>query len=197
MRKPRRRTSIYERHEAKVDHNGPIPAHRPELGQCWPWTASFYRNGYGQIGIGGRGAGVTGAHRVAWERAYGPIPEGKWVLHKCDNRRCQRPDHLFLGDNPSNVDDMLSKGRAAWQVDPAMPYLQRGDGHWARRTPERIQRGSSKGSAKLTETQVLQILQRYAGGERNKAALGRAFGVSEVLIGKIVRREIWTHVQFP
>ncbi len=82
---------------------------------CWLWTAcrqSFQgktkRPGYGKIGDG---SSSRYAHRVSWELHYGPIPEGKDVLHDCDNPGCVRPDHLFLGDQPANMRDAWKKGR--------------------------------------------------------------------------------------
>lgn len=77
--------------------------------QCWEWTAAFFRAGYGKFAIEHRK--IEGAHRVAWILAHGPIPNGLWVLHKCDVRRCCNPSHLFLGTVSDNVQDMLRKGR--------------------------------------------------------------------------------------
>ena len=75
--------------------------------ECWVWTGKR-RSGYGRFLIKGR---AVSAHRVAWELAYGPIPHGKEVCHRCDNPPCVRPDHLFLGDRRANMADAGSKGR--------------------------------------------------------------------------------------
>lgn len=76
------------------------------------WNSTFRRDcngtGYPEIGIGGR---LRGVHRVAYERFCGPIPAGVFVLHSCDNRRCWKPDHLFLGSQADNIADMIAKGR--------------------------------------------------------------------------------------
>ena len=75
---------------------------------CWEWTAYLNKQGYGRYGIG---SNVYRAHRLAFEEAYGPIPEGMFVCHKCDNPSCVRPDHLFLGTNSDNLKDCSAKGR--------------------------------------------------------------------------------------
>jgi hypothetical protein len=94
---------------SKVDKNGPVPAHRPELGPCWVWTLKGRR--YGKVQFGGTTYLV---HRLSWQLANGPIPEDKpYVLHRCDNTICVRPDHLFTGTAEDNTHDMLSKGRWA------------------------------------------------------------------------------------
>jgi hypothetical protein len=69
---------------------------------CWNWTASRMTSGYGQIGIGGKYGRPHGAHRVAYELAVGPIPEGMQVDHMCHNKLCVNPDHLRAVTNKQN-----------------------------------------------------------------------------------------------
>jgi hypothetical protein len=78
---------------------------------CWEWQGHRSR-GYGELQIGRRGAQrKTLAHRISWEMHNGPIPVGLEVCHRCDNPPCVRPDHLFLGTQIDNANDMWSKGR--------------------------------------------------------------------------------------
>jgi hypothetical protein len=75
---------------------------------CWEWTGSRNKYGYGVIGINWK---TKLTHRVAYELKNGPIPEGLFVCHHCDNPCCVRPDHLFLGSQKDNMIDMVKKGR--------------------------------------------------------------------------------------
>lgn len=109
-----------ERFWPKVNKEGAF--HSPELGRCWEWTASTIHTGYGRFSIGARS---IASHRASWQFAYGPIPEGLCVLHRCDNPPCCNPEHLFLGTHADNAQDREAK--------------QRGGRPWAtrQRKPER------------------------------------------------------------
>lgn len=139
---------------------------------CWLWDGPPRHNGYGEIRINGRNGKTLRAHRVAWEIANGPIPEGLCVMHKCDNRICVRPDHLSIGTVADNQADMARKGRA--KGNP--------------------QKGEFSGHHKLTEKQVLEIRKRFANGETDKHILGVKFGVTRQSIHLIVTRRQWSHI---
>ena len=75
---------------AKVDKNGPVPAHRPDLGPCWSWMAATNEGGYGTFCA----VRQMFAHRWSYANLVGPIPDGLALDHLCRNRACVRPDHL-------------------------------------------------------------------------------------------------------
>lgn len=77
---------------------------------CWEWVGYVHPSGYGQISRGGR-EGCIYVHRVSWIIHNGEIPDALYVLHRCDNRRCVNPSHLFLGTYGDNLRDMVLKGR--------------------------------------------------------------------------------------
>lgn len=154
----RRRRSVAERLAARTARSG----------ECWVWTgaAPFADNGYGRIRVGEYKRKV---HRVAWELAYGPIPDPYlFVCHRCDNRLCVRPEHLFLGTHEDNQRDKIEKGRHV--------------------------RGMTAPRAKLTDDAVREI-RRLAMNGTSRASLGRRFGVGSASISKIVLRQRWAHIE--
>lgn len=145
--------------------------HVDMLGDCWEWTGARSHGGYGKVGYGGRS---FGAHRCSWELSWGPIPDGLWVLHKCDNPPCVNPAHLFLGDAAANTQDMLAKGRGGGKGAP----------------------GESNRRAALTEQQVLEIRLSFASGE-GTVELSKRFPVTSRYINRIIRGDSWPHVGGP
>lgn len=177
------RQSIEELFWAKVDRDGPVPQHAPEIGQCWIWMAGRFKAGYGQFRFGGK---PTTSHRVSWmiTRNRSAVPIGYFILHACDRRECVRPDHLWIGTAAANNRDMDEKGRRR-----AASGLSSG-----RYThPEKTPRGEGHHRAKLTETQVREIRRRAGLGE-TKTPLAREFGVDQRSVRKIITRETWKHV---
>src|SRR5262245_5080249 len=79
---------------------------------CWEWIGCRQKRTdgptYGLFDFDGR---LQGAHRVSWQIVNGPIPDGLFVLHRCDNAPCVRPDHLFIGTQSDNILDCSRKGR--------------------------------------------------------------------------------------
>lgn len=147
---------------------------------CWLWTGGIGGGGYGAFYFHGR---QQQAHRVAWELTNGPIPDGMIICHHCDNRRCVRPDHLFLGTHRDNTDDMVAKGRQ-----------RQGANHPMHLHPEYAPRGNGHGRAKLTEDIVRIARNRYQRGERTITELARDYGVSDTAMGHAVKRKHWKHV---
>ena len=138
---------------------------------CWEWCGAKKKTGYGNLRINKK---YRIAHRVAFELANGPIPEGYIVCHICDNPACCNPNHLMLGTIKSNAADMLIKSR--------------------QKKPESAARGSVNGNSKLNERDVLEIRRAYASREMNQYQLAEIFGVSQPSIGSIIRNETWRHV---
>lgn len=143
--------SIIERFWKKV------PA-RPEEG-CWEWSASTKPFGYGQLAVNNRPAY---AHRISYEIHYGPIPEGMFVRHTCDNPLCVRPTHLIVGTQLDNMKDMISRGRA--RHPPAY--------------------GEKNPYAKLTDREAKQIIA----DPRPPSVLSPIYGVSRQTIWNVRRR---------
>lgn len=78
---------------------------------CWTWMGALFQgSGYGQFSNRMLAKSPTTAHRASWEIHKGPIPEGKMILHKCDNRKCVNPEHLYVGNNSENMIDRSKRG---------------------------------------------------------------------------------------
>jgi len=136
---------------------------------CWEWQAGRTSAGYGLIYFQGS---RQLAHRVAWQLEYGPIPEGRCVCHHCDNPRCVRPDHLFVGTHKDNMNDMHHKGRA-------------GDHRWWR------QPGRRHHKAKITQQQASEIRLLYATTDKTQRQLASQYGVSQAAIWHVLHGKSW------
>lgn len=97
-----------------------------EIG-CWEWSGYRTRGGYGALWVGGRAEQrMLYAHRLSYELHYGPLPEGYYACHRCDNPSCPRPDHLFAGTAEENVQDAIWKGRF-WMTKKGITVIPKGD----------------------------------------------------------------------
>lgn len=142
---------------------------------CWNWTGCQRNSrGYGAININGK---QRVASRISYEFYIGPIPDGLFVCHHCDNRECINPKHLFLGTNADNMRDRNEKGRNAF----------------GRCAPHRIRRGEENNKTKLTTEQVLEIRKLHAQGVSYRL-LVQKFNVSKTNVADVVRRRTWRHV---
>lgn len=157
---------------SKVDKNGPVPTHRPELGPCWVWTGGYHPFGYGRFMTCRRGTPKHyPAHRFAFLLQTSLDP--KVVMHKCDNPKCVRSDHLAAGTQSDNMRDCAAKGRN-----------YKGGNH-------RI--GESVNTARFTSAQVVALREDHARGS-TYMALAKKYGVHHSSIQRIVQRKNWKHV---
>ena len=130
---------------------------------CLEWQLSTNKDGYGYVWFKGKN---HYAHRVAFMLANNvELTPDDYICHDCDNPACINPDHLFLGDQQSNMDDMTAKNRAA--------------------------RGERNGRAKLTQTNVLEIRVLVENGEALEA-LALQYNVAPSTVADIRDRRIWS-----
>lgn len=130
---------------------------KDEKSGCWNWTAASRGVGYGCLKIQGK---VIDAHRVSFMVHKGPIPPRMLVLHRCDNRACVNPDHLFLGAWTTNSRDAVEKGRV-------IPFKA------TREQP-------------LTESELRQIKIDYQGGVSQRV-LCRKYDVAPTTLKRLLR----------
>jgi hypothetical protein len=154
--------------------------HKVEIG-CWEWTASLNTSGYGQFNATS-GQPPIRAHRYSWVLHFGSIPDGFFVCHHCDNPRCVRPDHLFLGTAEHNNRDARRKGR----IVPAGPGNWRGT-----RSEEHIARFVAT-VRRLTDADIAQARRRYADGESCRS-IARRLGCAHTTISRLIAGEHWQH----
>ena len=137
---------------------------------CWNWIGGTHV-GYGWMT---RKNKQIMAHRFSWKIHRGPIPPGAYVLHKCDNRLCVNPKHLFIGTHAENMADMKKKGRK--------------NGINGER------RGESHGMSKLTEQNVRDIRHLASKGFTQRQ-IADQFHVTQANVWYIIHREAWRHIE--
>ena len=138
---------------------------------CWEWVAARDSRGYGRFGLD-NGKTIL-AHRYSWEIYKGPIPPGGHICHRCDNPPCVRPGHLFLGSALLNQRDSMKKGR---------------------KTNPPIHSGETHHKAKLTLKKVSAIRKAYSSKGVSQRKLAKEYGISQTVIGRVVRFELWRNV---
>ena len=140
-----------------------------DVQQCWEWMHGFDRGGYGQLRLIINGRVWRKASRIAYYFHYKSDPGDLLVLHKCDNRKCINPHHLFLGTHKENTDDMIAKGRM------------------------RTNRGEDCGRSKLTEADV-RIIKGLLRDGHTQSQIAERFGISASAVGHIRQGSTWRHV---
>lgn len=138
---------------------------RGNRAECWPWKGRPNKGGYGMFSA--PWLGNRGAHVVAYELVNGPVPNSLCVLHKCDNRLCVNPCHLFLGTHPDNMRDMKEKRRQAF--------------------------GERNATSKLSEQEVLEMRGLRLRGASTES-LAKKYGVSLNTALRALRGESWAHL---
>jgi hypothetical protein len=158
---------LAERFWARVDKDGPVPAHMQHLGGCWLWIGDRMKSGYG-IFLLTRKKKIS-AQRVAFYLEHGMWPK-HLACHYCDNPQCVRPSHIFDGTASDNAQDSIAKGRN-------------------RNGSEKI-RGERHYGHVLTSEQVLEIRSRRTSGEMLKQ-IAASYGVCYQTIQKVVSNKSW------
>ena len=135
--------------------------------ECWIWQGCKAGKGYGILKIP-RTRKQIYAHRMSYLMHCGDIPDGEYVLHRCDNPACVNPSHLFLGGAKANAQDMATKGRHLY--------------------------GERNTEAVLTARDVVQIKKLLAMNEFSQKRIGMMFGVAQITISRIHRGLRWKHI---
>lgn len=141
---------------------------------CWLWTGHWHLNGYGGAKIP-RTRSKTGAHRLAYEIAYGPIPAGLVVCHKCDTRCCVNPAHLSVGTQKQNLRDCVAKGRHSHGLPRSQMLSGEGSAH-----------------ARLTWPQV-RAIRASNPNVTEQHRIAATLGVTRANIRLILRNKSWQH----
>lgn len=139
-----------------------LPLPNPHTGCI---EAPWYKSRIGYVRFRLNRSKIVLAHRLAYEIGIGPIADGLLVCHRCDNRSCVNPEHLFLGTQADNMADMNAKGRGGWKT------------------------GSQHHRAKISDDDVREI--RRSKGLLRQADLAARFGITQGAVSKIQRGDRW------
>jgi predicted XRE-type DNA-binding protein len=131
----------------------------------WQWTGGKNKDGYGRIREGDK---TRYAHQISYELFNGPIPNGMWTLHSCDDPGCVDPEHLHIGDHAMNQKEAFERGR-------------------------RTQRGENNNQATMTSEQVLEIRRLFTDGYAQKS-IAILFGIRRQHVSDLVNRKKWNHI---
>lgn len=134
---------------------------------CWNWTGKLMWHGYGRMEID---ENQMYAHRASWFIHHGEIPDGLFVCHHCDNKKCVNPEHLYLGTAQQNMNDAVARNR--------FPL------------------GTKRKNTKLTEDQVVEIKIAIKRGDRD-SEIARAYGRSDETIRGIRIGRTWKQIPWP
>ena len=157
--------NVDEHDVARQIMNNILPSHDG----CWEWVGGTSSAGYGLIKVNGK---TRYTHRLMHMiHNQFPTQEKPNVCHTCDNPQCCNPDHLWSGDDADNIQDASQKGRLATEL----PELQ----------------GEKHHQSKLTESDVVEIRERYAAETISQSELADEYGVTQGQVGGIVRGEKW------
>lgn len=138
--------------------------------ECWPWTGPLAGGGYGGCRYEGKKMAASRASFIYHNGAPAP---GLLVCHHCDNRACCNPSHLFAGTQVENMADCIRKGRFKYRAWPKGIKLQ----------------------AKLSDSQVVELRDRYRKGGISQRAIAKVFGITQSSVGRIVRGESYSDIK--
>lgn len=141
--------------------------------ECWEWIGSLESSGYGNLSESGK---QNSAHRQAWE-LENEDPGDDWVLHKCDNKKCCNPNHLYLGDHTQNMADAWERGLMT-PNNNLPPADERG--------------GEREPGAKLTEEEAKEVKSMI--GDFTQTEIAEKFGITQTTVSRIKLGQTWSHV---